>query len=229
MKISKATLDVLKNFAGINSNLVVRPGNTLATVAITECLLAEAKVEETFPEFAIYDLAEFLGVLSLFKGPELEFGDSSVTITEGSNRVQYTYGDPLTFKVRPPEQMYNLPSEDIKLSLTETQIKDLLRAAAILKAEDIMFVNEGLGSKTYVQVRDIKNPSCNNFCIEVESQHTGVFNMVLKTENIRMMPGGYDVVISKKKIAKFINQNIGLTYFVALHASSTYDEGAPWD
>ena len=70
MKLSSHTTSVLKNFATINQNLVIKEGNTIATMSAMKNIVAKAEVEETFPmEVAIYDLNEFLGALSLFTSP----------------------------------------------------------------------------------------------------------------------------------------------------------------
>ena len=74
VKISDTTKSVLKNFADINQNLLVQPGQELKTISTMKNILAKAKIEEEFTsEFGIYDLSEFLGVLSLFKRPTFSF------------------------------------------------------------------------------------------------------------------------------------------------------------
>lgn len=224
MRLSKATVDVLKNFAGINTNLTVRAGNQLKTVAMSECVLATANVVEEFPAFAIYDLSEFLGVLSLFKDPELEFEAGSVRISEGKNEVSYTFGDEKTFKVRPPEKEYPFPTADIAFDLPEVTLKDLLRAASVLKVEDIVITSDGKSAPT-IQVTDIKNPSANSFSVELPLNPTASYKMILKVENLRLMPGDYRVEISKKKVSRFTQTgDSGVTYFIAMHASSKFED-----
>ena len=83
MKLSSNTTSVLKNFATINQNLVIKEGNSITTMSAMKNIVAKAEVEETFPqEIAIYDLNEFLGALSLFSSPILDFNDSYVMISE---------------------------------------------------------------------------------------------------------------------------------------------------
>jgi hypothetical protein len=45
--ISKDTLNILKNFSGINSNLYVKPGSKLTTMSPTKNIMAEVEVEES--------------------------------------------------------------------------------------------------------------------------------------------------------------------------------------
>ena len=83
MKLSEHTIEVLKNFATINQNLVIKEGSTLTTMSAMKNIVAKADVEESFDkEVAIYDLNEFLASISLFTSPVLEFNDGFVTIKE---------------------------------------------------------------------------------------------------------------------------------------------------
>ena len=47
-----------------------------------------------------------------------------------------------------------------------------------------------------------------------------VFNF--KVENIRIIPGSYNVVISSKLLSKFSNENLNLVYYIALEPDSTF-------
>lgn len=63
MQVSNETIEVLKNFAGINPNIVISPGQKLKTISEAKNIMAEADITEDFPlEFGIYDLHEFLSV-----------------------------------------------------------------------------------------------------------------------------------------------------------------------
>ena len=96
MKLSKNTLDILKNFSTINSNILVEPGNVIKTVSPVKNVMSQATVKEKFDcQFGIWDLGKFLGTISLFEDPDFSFDDKHVTIS-GSNgtKVTYYYSEP---------------------------------------------------------------------------------------------------------------------------------------
>ena len=79
MKLNSGTLNVLKNFATINQNLMIKEGSTITTMSAMKNIVAKASVEETFPkQIAIYDLNEFLSSTSLFKQPVIDFEDNNL-------------------------------------------------------------------------------------------------------------------------------------------------------
>jgi hypothetical protein len=96
VNLSKNTFSILKNFATLNSNLLVKPGNVIKTITPSKNGMAVASVEETFDtEFGIWDLNKFLGVVSLFNNPNFTFGEKSVKIKNGGDSiVNYYYSEP---------------------------------------------------------------------------------------------------------------------------------------
>ena len=199
MKLSKTTLDVLKNFAGINNSILVKKGNQLRTISVAKNILAEAEIEENFPrEFAIYDLNQFLNGLDLHDDPDLDFSpDSYLTILEGKRRVKYFYADPQVI-ISPPEKEITLPSEDVHFHLESTSLEKLGKAAAVYQLPDICAVGEAGVVK--LVVRDKKNDTSNEYAIVVgETDQDFVFNF--KVENIKIIPGAYDVVVSSKLLS----------------------------
>ena len=90
MQISKETLEVLSNFASINPNILISPGQQLKTIAEAKNIMASAEITEDFPqEFGIYDLNEFLSVLGLVDNPNLDFSDDSVKVLGSGANVRY--------------------------------------------------------------------------------------------------------------------------------------------
>ena len=91
MKLSDRTINLLKNFASINQSILFKQGNQLRTISVMKNILAEANVDEDFPQdFGVYDLSQFLNSLGLFQEPELNFtGQSFVNIKEGKQRSKY--------------------------------------------------------------------------------------------------------------------------------------------
>lgn len=221
MKLSDKTLSVLKNFSSINQSILFKEGNKLRTISVMKNILAEATVSEDFPkDFGIYDLNQFLNGMSLHQTPDLDFSnDGYVTIREGKMRSKYFFADPNVI-VTPPDKEIKLPSEDICFELSTDQLDKLLKAAAVYQLPDISAVGESGVIK--LVVRDKKNDTSNTFAVVVgETGNDFCFNF--KVENIKVLPGTYEVVVSQKLLSRFSSKNHDLTYYIALEPDSTYE------
>ena len=221
MKLTDSTLTVLKNFAGINNSILVKQGSKLRTISVAKNILAEADITEDFPkDVAIYDLNQFLNGLSLHQDPNLDFSaDSYLTIKEGKRRVKYFFADPQVI-IAPPEKEISLPSQDACFQLDSNSLEKLLKAAAVYQLPDLAVVG-GAGVVKLI-VRDKKNDTSNEFAVVVgETDKEFTFNF--KVENIKIIPGAYDVVISSKLLAKFTNSSYNLIYYIALEPDSTFE------
>ena len=221
MKLSENTLTILKNFSGINQSILVKSGNQLRTISIAKNILAEAKIVEEFPrDFAIYDLNQFLNGLSLHQNPELDFSQESyLKITEGKKRVKYFYADPNVI-IYPPEKNIELPSKDICFQLDTVVLEKLLKAASVYHLPDLSAVGESGVIK--LVVRDKKNDTSNEYSIVV-GETDSIFTFNFKVENMKMIPGAYDVVISSKLLSEFKSSKYELKYYIALEPDSTFE------
>jgi len=220
MKLSDNTLTVLKNFAGINNSILVKQGNRLRTISVAKNILAEAEITEEFPrEFAIYDLNQFLNGLSLHQDPDLDFTEEShITIREGKRRVKYFFADPNVI-ISPPEKEIQLPSQDVCFQLDSVTLEKLVKAAAVYQLPDLSAVGEAGVVK--LVVRDKKNDTSNEYSIVVgETDKKFTFNF--KVENIKIIPGAYDVVVSSKLLSQFTNSKYNLKYYIALEPDSAF-------
>ena len=221
MKLSDSTINILKNFSNINQSILVKEGSKIKTISILKNIYAVADVEESFSkQFAIYDLNEFLNGLTLHQDPDLDFThDKYVTIMDGKRRVKYFYADPEVI-VSPPEKDIDLPTEDVCFQLDHSQLDKLIKAAAVYKLPDLSAVGEA--GVIRLVVRDKNNDTSNEYSIIVgETDNEFVFNF--KVENIKIIPGSYDVVISKKLSARFVSEKYNLKYFIALEPDSTFE------
>ena len=222
MKLSEHTISVLKNFASINQNLVIREGSELQTMSAMKNIVARSGVEENFPkEMAIYDLNEFLAALSLFSSPVLEFDEQYVTIKEESNptnSLKYFYSDPSV--VTSPSKMINMPSNEVKFTMSNDDLSKLKRAASAIGAPDMVLEKNGAGSS--LTVKDKKNDTANNYSLDVNTQSDGEFNFFFKVENLKLLDGTYDVEVSAKNISHYKNKNSDIEYWIALEPESTY-------
>ncbi len=225
MKLSDKTLSLLKNFSTINQSILFKKGTKLRTISVMKNILAEATVSEELPkDFGIYDLGQFLNGLSLHNSPELDFQeDNYVVIKEGRSRSKYFFADPQVI-VTPPEKEMTLPSEDVSFELSTDQLDKLLKAAAIYQLPDLAVV--GGNGVVKIVVRDKKNDTSNDFAItvgETSNYFCKNFSFNFKVENIKILPGNYEVVVSQKLLSRFKSKNQDLTYFIALEPDSTFE------
>ena len=220
MKLSDKTLSVLKNFSTINQSILFKQGTKLRTISVMKNILAEATITEEIPtDFGIYDLSQFLNGLSLHQSPELDFtNEGHVVIKEGRMRSKYFFADPNVI-ITPPDKAIDLPSEDVSFELRTEQLDKLLKAAAVYQLPDLAVVGgEGV---VKILVRDKKNDTSNDFSIVV-GETDKEFSFNFKVENIKILPGTYDVSVSSKLLSRFTSKNHDLTYFIALEPDSTF-------
>ena len=221
MKLSDKTLSFLKNFSTINQSILFKQGTRLRTISVMKNILAEASIEEELPkDFGIYDLNQFLNGLSLHHNPDLDFANEGhVVIKEGRMRSKYFFADPQVI-ITPPDKQMTLPTEDVTFELSTEQLDKLLKAAAIYQLPDLTV--EGGSGVVKIVVKDKKNDTSNSFSITV-GETDKVFSFNFKVENIKILPGTYDVVVSSKLLSRFNSKNHDLTYFIALEPDSTFE------
>lgn len=220
MKISQKTLSLIKNFAGINSSLAVKPGNKLKTLSAQNDIMANATVDEEFPRpFAIYDLGQFLGALSLFEDPDFEFGDNSVVISSGKNSVRYFYADESMIKSA-GEKNVKLPSVDVAFTMTGAQLQSILKATSVLSVPEVSVVSDG--DTLQLVASEVKNNSSNRYAVDLDGTSNGSFRVIFKADKLKVVPGDYLVEISSKGISRFYNEKLGVEYFIAIEQTSTF-------
>ena len=221
MKLSDKTLTLLKNFSTINQSILFKHGSSLRTISVMKNILAEAQIDEEIPkDFGIYDLNQFLNGLALHQKPELDFQDDSyVMIREGRMRSKYFFADPKVI-VTPPDKEITLPDETVSFELSTSQLDKLLKAAAIYQLPDLSVV--GGDGVVKVLVRDKKNDTSNDFSIVV-GETDSKFSFNFKVENIKIVPGTYEIVVSQKLLSRFTCRDYDLKYFIALEPDSTFE------
>ncbi len=215
MKLSKKTLAVLKNFAAINQSIVVKPGSVIETISNVKDIFAKITVEETFEKgFAIYDLNEFLGVVSLFEDPDFEFNDGQVIISQGKMKQKYYYADPAVI-TSPPEKGVTLPSVEVKASMQKEQWGVAIRAASANNASTLTFTNGD------IIIHDKGVPNSNNFAFEKVASHDVDYNLSISVEKLKMIMDDYDIEVCSKGLARFSGAQ-GIDYFIALLPDGKY-------
>ena len=220
MKLSEQTVSILKNFSAINQNLVIKKGSEISTMSAMKNIVSKSKVDETFPvEFAIYDLNEFLSAMSLFTNPELDFDDNFVLITEaGSNdtSLKYWYSEPSV--VTTPSKEVTMPSVEVEFPMNSGILSEVQRAAAVIGAPDMVLEDDEL------RVTDKKYDTANSYStsLDTKSEDDAAYKFWFKVENLKLLPGNYDVQVSEKRISHFKNSNLDIEYFIALEPESSY-------
>jgi len=225
MKINQSTQDILKNFSEINTNILIKPGSELNTISTMKNILAKATINDSFDrEFGIYDLNEFLSVVSSLDKPELTLQEKHMTISaEGSrSKVKYFYSDPSV--IVSPTKEVNMPESDVTFSLSESNLAQLRKMAAILSSPDLALIGTKDGD-VVLKVCDKKNDTSNKFDIVVGENATANYTFYFKVENLKMISGDYDVAVSSKSIAHFTNTKLPIEYWIALEPDSVFDAG----
>ena len=223
MKISKETIEILKNFATINPSILLTAGNEITTISPQKNMFVSATIAETFEyEYGIYDLPRFLGVDNLFSDPDYIFGDKYIEIASNKKRVRYGYASKDTFVY--PLASPKIPSEDIKMKIAKLDLAIAIKAASVLQSPDFIIKNKN--GKIVVRVSDDKDEDANNFNLEV-GETDKEFNMIFKIESlVKLIPMDYTIVISEKGLASFsnseYNDNRGIEYKIAVETRSTY-------
>jgi hypothetical protein len=225
MKLSNETLSVLKNFGAINQGIFFRKGKTLKTVSSHKNILAQVDINEDIPaDFGVYDLNNFLSVVSLHKDdPSFDFDEKHVVIVgnKGRSKIKYRFCEP-TMIVVPPEKEISMPDPEISFSLTAEDFDWILRAASVLSSPHIAIESDGI--KVNVVTLDLQNDSAHTDSLEIGNGDGNKYRMVFKTENIsKVLPGGYDVSISSKGVSHFKNKNIPLQYWVTTEQGSKFE------
>ena len=213
MKLSDTTVGLLKNFAGINQNILIEEGKNIRTMSTMKNILASSPVTEEFPrDVGIYDLNEFLGVLSMAKDADIQFEDSHMTVQSGKTKIKYMYSDPSILTV--PPQTFNAPEEDRMFRINKEELQSVLKASAVMQLPDITLVDRNLTAT------DLKNTTSNNYTIELEGSFPlREHRLHWKADNLKMVPDSYRVGVSETaNVSHWVNGDTGLDYWIAMEA-----------
>lgn len=223
MELNENTLNIMKNFATINQNLLVQQGNTIKTINEARNVVSTAVLDQEFAQqFGIYDLNEFIGVLGLVDTPNLKFDDESVSVSDstGRSKVKYFFSPEET--LTSPTKDINMPDPEVKFTLDNDTLNKLKRAASTLGHSEVSIrPSNGVLSLAVV---DNENSTSNTYSIDVDGEFSGNFNFVLSIANLKILPGDYEVHISSKLITEFKHKELNVRYWIALEKTSTFGE-----
>lgn len=223
MQLSESTVDVLRNFSGINQNLMIKSGSTIKTISEAKNVVATADIAESFEkDFGIYDLNEFIGVMGLVNNPDLKFENDYVMVQDesGRSKVKYFYAAEET--VTTPTKDVTMPEPDVKFTLDNDTLNKLKKAASTLGHDELSIsAKDGVLSLSIVENQ---NATSNAFSIDIDGEfkQDAVFNFIIKISNLKILAGDYDVEISSRLITQFKHKEVGVRYWIALEKTSTY-------
>lgn len=221
MKLSSQTLDILRNFVGINQDILIKPGNVINTISQQGNLYAEATVSEDFPvEFGVYKLKRFLDALNLINDPDLDFGTSKVDMKGDKNSISFTYADPSI--ITAPQQRLNIPAADLSFDVAADDLSRVLKASVALELPDVSI--KVADDKLSLVAHDKESDSCDVFTVDLGEVDSPDMRIDFKSDNFKMLPMDFTVNViasGKKKAAQFVGENI--SYLVAGELSSTYE------
>lgn len=219
MKLEKQTLQILSNFASINPSILFKPGNVIQTITpLTKAVMGVAKVAETFPKrCAVFELSKFLAAVSMFKDPDISFGEHSVRISEGPQSIELTYApeDSIVFS----EKQLKMPEPDIEFNLTAETYQTLMKALGVLQLPEVAI--QGDSSGIFIATVDTKNPSSNNYRVQIGPANGHDFNLIFRSENLKIIVTDYRVKITQRGFAHFESDIV--EYFVAMEQRSKYE------
>mgnify|MGYP001263979622 FL=1 len=213
MKFSSETLSVLKNFSTINPSIVFKPGSVVRTISPQKTVMAAATIDETVETQAgVYDLSRFLSTLSLFENPDVVFGEDRFTIKGGRSELRYTYTSE-SLMVTPPEKDIVVPDPEVSVNIKWQDIESVRQAAGVLQLPEIAFIGDG--STITMSAVDSKTSTADNYnTVVAEGVSTDPFNMIIKTDNLKLVPADYEVTLSSKGMAHFKSSKV--QYWVAI-------------
>ena len=232
MKISEETLSVLNNFSSVNAAISIDEGSEIVTISEGKNIIAKAVVDETFSrKFGIYQLGEFLSAVSLLEDPSFDFQENNVNIKSGNSRhrITYQYCDPTLITLPPEGAIDNFPDSDYAFELRAEDLKALLRSAGVLSLPHISIESSDKGIEVCVCNKEIKSGT-NAFTLSIDESTISRdennlpqllpddYRMVFNVENLKMIPGNYDVNISNKGIGQFVNQDVDVVYWISAEA-----------
>lgn len=219
MKFSAKTLQIIRNFASINNGIQFKQGNVLKTMSESKNVMAKAVLDtEVEATFCIYDLSQFLGAVSMFDEPELIPTDTHLRIGKGSEEFKYTYANPEMILI-PPDKEIKLPARDVEFKLNGEALSRVMKALGLLGAPQIAVTGDR--EKIYLQTMNVKDPTASSYRVEV-GETTSEFSLVFLTENMKLLPGDYDVAICSKGFAHFLGEDV--EYWITIEQCSTFNQ-----
>jgi len=220
MIIGSETLQILKNFSLINSNMLFREGSTLSTINAESSILARASISEHIDrQFAIYDLNSLLQLLTFSNILSVLTEPDSLIIKTEVGEFQYFYCDPSLLKNTPPDESKEISGDPIfEFSVNAQDIQTISKTISILNAPSLLFSGDSSDGEVRLTIGDKKNLTANNF--QKSLGHCNKeFSMVMSAQNFLILPDQYRVSVMEQNFFLFEStgksENKSLRYWIA--------------
>lgn len=215
MKLTEETLSVMKNFANINSGVVLRKGNVQKTMSPEQTILVEATLSDAFPEtFGIYDLNQFLGNVTTLNAPSLKFSDNSVKMTDDDVELTYSACSPSLIIAPPEGKDLVMGSPDVTFTLSKAALQKILKISAMNSLPNISIIGSSDG--LFIQSHELKNDTSNSARMRLDDYSGNDFSISFKTDNLKMISDNYNVQIKIGGFSCWTNTSGTLKYFIAM-------------
>ena len=217
MKLHSETLNTLQNFQSINPSIVINEGNVIKTISPAQTIFSKASVPDNFPQtFGIYDLSKFLGIISLYKDPELDFEETHLTIKQERSKTKYTYCAQ-DLIVTPPDKEIKLPSVDVQFELKHDVLQGVMKAMSILGFSEISITGEN--GVLLLETLSSRNDSSDVYSTEI-GETSKNFSVIIEADKLKLLPGNYDVSVTSEGMAYFKGENV--EYWIAISTNSSF-------
>jgi len=220
MKFSKNTLDIIKNCSQINPGIFFEKGKTIKTISSQKVVLMSVDIEdEITEEFGIYDLNTFLSAISMCQDPTLKLEGNNLKISgsAGDTEINYRVTDK-SMLVVPPEKGIVINDPEVSIDLTKEQLNWILSSASAITAPNIAIASDG--TEVYLYATDVANSSASIAKLNIGKGDGTVYDIIFKTENLRIFSGNYSLKISTKGVSHWKNNDVSLEYWIATEAST---------
>jgi hypothetical protein len=214
MKLSKVTIDILKNLSDINTGIVINKGDTLKSMNIMKTMFVKAVVPDEFPvDFAIYDLIEFLNVYSILGDPDMDFKNDHVVMTDqkSGDEIEYFYSSPSVI-VHPENRSVNAPPGEKMFTLSQSNLSRIEKISSTAKLKDLKVTDKSLMiyNRNGVGLRAYLN-------LQISVSEGKLNDSVIKIENLKLLPLDYAVTIGQSLAwFKSTTDPYHIEYFIAL-------------
>jgi hypothetical protein len=179
--------------------------------------MAEATLKDDFTdEFCVEDLNEFLSVYSLFDDKaELVFDEHNINFKNGKRSIAYRKTSKTAITV-PPDRPLNFPSKDVEFKLTAEDYDWIIKTSKVLSSTHIAVQSDGDKIEIATFNADINSAHVNSTVIGEGNGKK--YKIVFSTDNLKLIPGEYDVAICFKGISHFKHTKEQIQYWIAYEA-----------
>lgn len=208
MKIDNDTIEILKNFSLINSQIYVKKGNIIRSMERSKTILAESKLPFTFDvDFAIYDLNKFMLALNLFKGPELTFNEKCVIISDNNKSLNYYYANVETLDDNTIKALNDIKVTEIldESKVNFDTISNIRNISGVIEYDEFQIQSDG--NEISFNCFKKNNPSAGNYR-EIIGKSDKKYNISSNKIKHRFLKDDYNMIIYDSGITKFVGDKV---------------------